>query len=120
MEKLYTLRSIRLAPTTDYLSVSASIFLDARRVGALSTCPDTEAIEIDFALPTDCIVFESFITDWWEREDRTMHFDLAERAMHARYPDCQPALVIKMRCWVRSIVRPAAITKKSPISLAAA
>jgi hypothetical protein len=118
MEKLYTLRSIRIAPSTDYLSVTASLFLGARRVGTLSTCPDTEAIELAFALPTDRLVFESFITAWWEREDRTVHFDLTERAMHDRYPDCQPALMIKMRCWVRSIVRPAA--KKNPLSLAAA
>jgi hypothetical protein len=65
MEKLYTLRSIRIAPSTDYLSVTASLFLGARRVGTLSTCPDTEAMEFDFALPTDRIVFESFITAWW-------------------------------------------------------
>jgi hypothetical protein len=118
MEKNYSLKSIRTAPSTDFLSVTASIFLGARRVGTLSTCPDTEVMEFDFALPTDRIVFESFISDWWGREDRSEHFDPPELAMQARYPDCQPALEIKMRCWVRSIVRPAA--KEKTLSLAAA
>lgn len=120
MEKNYSLKSIRTNPSTDFLSVTASIFLGQRRIGAIRTSPDTEVIEFFFSFAIDRIVFESFITDWWVKEDRSMHFDLNELAMHARYQDCQPALEIKMRCWVRSIVRPSTNTRVRPVLAAAA
>jgi hypothetical protein len=106
MEKQYHLRSIKHNRTSDYLSVSASLYLEHRRIGSLKTCPDTEAFIIDFELPTDRIVFENFLVDWWSRNDRTAHFGLIEKTIKSATPSYGPPMTVKLRCWIKSLVEP--------------
>ena len=106
MEKLYHLKDIQQDRHTDFLCIAASIYLGKRHIGALRTCPDTKAIEFDFALPTDRIVFENFISTWWGRGDRTVHYGLADTAVKHQHPDYQVTLAVKMKCWIKSVVSP--------------
>lgn len=104
MEKQYQLRSVRRHRTCGFLSITASLYLGRRRVGHLKTCSDTETFIIEFNLPTDRIVFENFLDDWWSREDRSIHFGLLEKAINSMSPSYNPAMTVKLRCWVRSMV----------------
>ena len=114
MEKQYHLRSIKHNRTSDYLSVSASLYLEHRRIGSLRTCPDTEAFLIDFELPTDRIVFEIFLVDWWGRHDRTAHFGLIEKTIKSATPSYDPPMTVKLRCWIKSLVEPVEGTRMVP------
>lgn len=104
MKKYYHLKSIQKIRGADYFCVTASIFLDERRIGSLRTCPDTEEIKFEFALYTDWLAFKTFTADWWAKEDRSMHYDLGVQAIKKQIPGYRPALSTKMRCWVKSIV----------------
>lgn len=107
MEKQYRLKAIRISRSTDFFSVVASIYLGERRIGTIRTCSDTEEIEFEFALAMDRLVFENFITDWWDRADRRVHYGATELLMVQTHADFHPSLPVKMRCWVKAIVMPA-------------
>ena len=113
MEKHYRLKTVQKSHTCDFLNVSANVFLGERRIGSLHTCPDTEAMEFEFPLLTDRIVFEAFIAEWWGRADRSAFYDLPTLAMLAQNPSLQIALATKMQCWVKSIVSP---TTPAPVA----
>lgn len=105
MEKQYRLKTVQKNRSTDFLSVAASIYLGERHIGALHSCPDTGEIEFEFALPMDRLVFENFITHWWESADHSVYFGMTELAMIRAHSTFHPSLSIKMRCWVKSIIR---------------
>lgn len=106
MEKHYRLKAIQKHYSNDFFSVAAAIYLGERHIGALHTCPDKKEIEFEFALPMDRLVFENFISDWWNRADRSVHYGLTELAMIQAYPASHPPLSVKLRCWVKAIVLP--------------
>lgn len=119
MEKKYYLRAIQGKYTPEFLFLTASIYLNERRIGKVKTCPDTETMKFDFGLAMDRIVFENFIVQWWKKEDRTRFLGLRELAIKIQNPNFMLSTSTMMCSWVRSLAIPALTSKRTP-QLAAA
>lgn len=111
MEKQYHLRSIKHNRSSDYLSVSASLYLGHRRIGVLKTCADTEAFIFDFEFPAERVIFENFVTDWWNSADRTIYFGLTEKTIQSANPSYDPSMAVKLCCWIKAMVMPIDTTR---------
>lgn len=113
MEKVYTLRNVRTFPGLDGIGVSATIYLDHRRVGTMRDHSDEGTVRFEFDLFTDRIVFEQYIENWWATADKDVVFDSVTAEFTHNNPAFVPSLQAKMKYWMKSIINELASAKRT-------
>ena len=113
MEKVYTLRNVRKFPYLDGIGVSATIYLDRRRVGTVTDHPDDGMMRFEFALFTDRIVFEKYIEAWWAEAGGNVVCDPATLEFAHNNSSFVPSLQIKMNLWLKSVMNELASKKRT-------
>jgi hypothetical protein len=113
MEKVYTLRNVRTLPGLDGMGVSATIYLDHRRVGTVRDHSDDGMVRFEFDLFTDRIVFEQYVENWWAAAGKDVAFDAVSAEFAHHNPAFVPSLQAKMKYWMKSVINELASAKRA-------